>query len=49
MDFGDGEELKRLLKKVHDEYPDLTIDDIYKYKVIGNIHDNPELLEGGEE
>lgn len=31
-----------------DEYPNITIDDMYICEVIGNIHDNPELLEKGD-
>ena len=32
-----------------DEYPDITIDDMYICEVVGNIHDNPELIEKGGE
>lgn len=33
-----------------DEYPNITIDDMYICEVIGNIHDNPDLIkEGGEQ
>lgn len=32
-----------------DEYPNVTIDDMYICEVVGNIHDNPELLEKGGE
>jgi len=33
-----------------DEYPNITIDDMYICEVIGNIHDSPDLIEkGGEE
>ena len=32
-----------------DEYPNITIDDMYICEVIGNIHDNPELIEKGGE
>lgn len=29
-----------------DEFPGIGIGDLYRAEVIGNIHDNPELLEG---
>jgi len=32
-----------------DEYPNITIDDMYICEVVDNIHDNPELLEKGGE
>ena len=32
-----------------DEYPNITIDDMYICEVVGNIHDNPELIEKGGE
>lgn len=31
-----------------DEYPNITVDDMYICEVVGNIHDNPELMKGGE-
>ena len=30
-----------------DEYPNITIDDMYICEVVDNIHDNPDLLEKG--
>ncbi len=32
-----------------DEYPNITIDDMYICEVVGNIHDNPSLIEEGGE
>ena len=32
-----------------DEYPNITTDDMYICEVIGNIHDEPELIEKGGE
>jgi len=32
-----------------DEYPNITIDDMYICEVVDNIHDNPELIEKGGE
>ena len=32
-----------------DEYPNITIDDMYICEVVGNVHDNPDLIEKGGE
>ena len=32
-----------------DEYPNITVDDMYICEVIGNIHDDPDLIEKGGE
>lgn len=32
-----------------DEYPNITVDDIYICEVVGNIHDDPDLIEKGDE
>ena len=32
-----------------DEYPNITVDDMYICEVIGNIHDHPDLIEKGDE
>ena len=32
-----------------DEYPNITVDDMYICEVIGNIHDNPHMIEKGGE
>lgn len=33
------------IDNIREEYPYLTVENFYNYNIIGNIHDNPELLE----